>query len=202
MRCAPAESARSSSSLTTSSRRGSTSSASRACCNRSSSAPVMRCGSRSNGSKPHGGGRIVVACGDMPLVPPELFAAMAGSLGRRAATPDGAGHRRRCRCRQTSAASCAAANAVERIVEVSDATPDGARDRRDERGHLRIRRRRAARCRDAAARRQRPRRVLSHRYGRVISSAQASRCAPCRRAITSTCSASTIASSWREHARR
>ncbi|HEY6325574.1 MAG TPA: bifunctional UDP-N-acetylglucosamine diphosphorylase/glucosamine-1-phosphate N-acetyltransferase GlmU [Candidatus Cybelea sp.] len=72
--------------------------------------------------EPRGGARIVVACGDMPLVPPELFAAMAGSL-------DG----------DASAAMALVtakmplpsyfgrvvrrANAVERIVEVSDATP-------------------------------------------------------------------------------
>ena len=37
-------------------------------CRPSSSAPVTRCASRSNGSSRATGGRIVVACGDMPLV--------------------------------------------------------------------------------------------------------------------------------------
>ncbi len=70
--------------------------------------------------EPRGGGRIVVACGDMPLVPPELFAAMTGSLDDDAAMalvtakmplPSNFGRIVR------------RANAVERIVEVSDATP-------------------------------------------------------------------------------
>ncbi len=72
--------------------------------------------------EPHDGARIVVACGDMPLVPAELFAAMAGSLDVDASAamalvtakmplPSNFGRvvRRR--------------DAVERIVEVSDATP-------------------------------------------------------------------------------
>ncbi len=73
------------------------------------------------GLEPRDGARIVVACGDMPLVPAELFAAMAGSLDADASAmalvtakmplPSNFGRvvRRR--------------DAVERIVEVSDATP-------------------------------------------------------------------------------
>ncbi len=73
------------------------------------------------GLEPRDGARIVVACGDMPLVPAELFAAMAGSLDADASAmalvtakmplPSNFGRvvRRR--------------DAVERIVEASDATP-------------------------------------------------------------------------------
>jgi bifunctional UDP-N-acetylglucosamine pyrophosphorylase / glucosamine-1-phosphate N-acetyltransferase len=72
--------------------------------------------------EPLGGGRVVVACGDMPLVPPELFAAMAASLDGDANAamalvtakmplPSYFGRVVR------------SANKIERIVEVSDATP-------------------------------------------------------------------------------
>ncbi len=68
----------------------------------------------------HGGGRIVVACGDMPLVPPELFAAVAGSL-------DGSATMALVTAKMPLPSNFGRvvrrANAVERIVEVSDATP-------------------------------------------------------------------------------
>lgn len=72
--------------------------------------------------EPRGGARIVVACGDMPLVPPELFAAMAGSLD---------GDANAAMALVTAKMPLPSyfgrvvrrANEVERIVEVSDATP-------------------------------------------------------------------------------
>ncbi|HVR47875.1 MAG TPA: bifunctional UDP-N-acetylglucosamine diphosphorylase/glucosamine-1-phosphate N-acetyltransferase GlmU [Candidatus Binatia bacterium] len=69
-----------------------------------------------------GGARIVVACGDMPLVPPELFAAIARSLD---------GDANAAMALVTAKMPLPSyfgrvvrrANEVERIVEVSDATP-------------------------------------------------------------------------------
>ncbi len=72
--------------------------------------------------EPRGGGRIVVACGDMPLVTAELFRSMVGALDGDAGAamalvtakmplPSSFGRVVR------------RAKAVERIVEVSDATP-------------------------------------------------------------------------------
>ncbi|MBV8345860.1 MAG: bifunctional UDP-N-acetylglucosamine diphosphorylase/glucosamine-1-phosphate N-acetyltransferase GlmU [Candidatus Eremiobacteraeota bacterium] len=72
--------------------------------------------------EPRSGGRIVIACGDMPLVTAELFASMAGVLDDEAGSamalvtakmplPSSFGRVVR------------RGSAVERIVEVSDATP-------------------------------------------------------------------------------
>jgi bifunctional UDP-N-acetylglucosamine pyrophosphorylase/glucosamine-1-phosphate N-acetyltransferase len=72
--------------------------------------------------EPRGGARIVVACGDMPLVPPELFAAMAGSLDG-GAGPAMALVTARMPLPSSFGRIVRRANAVERIVEVSDATP-------------------------------------------------------------------------------
>ena len=91
------------------------------------------------------GHRLVVAYGDMPLVD------RRSSRTCRPVDAD-AGRARlgwsppRCRCRRTSGAWCVAEGTVERIVELRDATPDRARDRRDECRHLRFRRARVARC--------------------------------------------------------
>lgn len=78
-----------------------------------------------DGLRPQHGGRIVVACGDMPLVTSELFAAMARSL-------DGAAGEAAAMALITAKMPLPSYfgrivrrnNGVERIVEVRDATPE------------------------------------------------------------------------------
>jgi|HubBroStandDraft_2_1064218.scaffolds.fasta_scaffold29764_2 bifunctional UDP-N-acetylglucosamine pyrophosphorylase/glucosamine-1-phosphate N-acetyltransferase len=75
--------------------------------------------------EPHAGGKIVVACGDMPLVTPQLFATMANSLGN--------GGQNGAVMALITAKMPLPSNfgrivrrglAVERIVEITDATPE------------------------------------------------------------------------------
>jgi len=73
---------------------------------------------------PQPGGRIVIACGDMPLVTPELFRAMTASLG--GDTGNAAGMALvtvKMPMPSNFGRVVRRGNAVERIVEVSDATP-------------------------------------------------------------------------------
>jgi len=72
--------------------------------------------------EPRAGGRIVVACGDMPLVTPEIFRGTAGSLD----SPDTAMSLVTVKMPLPSnfGRIVRRGGAVERIVEVSDATPD------------------------------------------------------------------------------
>jgi bifunctional UDP-N-acetylglucosamine pyrophosphorylase / glucosamine-1-phosphate N-acetyltransferase len=75
--------------------------------------------------EPQSGGRIVVACGDMPLVTPELFAAMAASLD--GAERDGAVMSlvtARMPLPSYFGRVVRGGDGVERIVEVRDATPE------------------------------------------------------------------------------
>ena len=118
-------------------------SASRASCKPSSSEPATRCASRSSGSSARRGGRIVVACGDMPLVTAELFGAVAGSLDGDA-LGDGARHRQDAAALELRPHRSPRRDASSESSRRATRRPR-ARDRRDERGHLRFRRGRAAR---------------------------------------------------------
>ena len=73
-------------------------------------------------------------------------------------------------------------DAVERIVEVRDATPDELADRRDERRHLRLRRRRVARAVARLRDENAQARILSHRHGRRLRAMPGSACGRCGRA--------------------
>ena len=98
----------------------------------SSSAPATPCGSRSTrwSRAPAARGRRLRRHAARDAT---IFARRARRSTVRAPATRWRSSPRGCRCRRASAASCATATRSTRIVEERDATPDAARDRRDER---------------------------------------------------------------------
>ncbi len=105
---------------------------------------------------------VVVLAGDVPLIMPETIASLARAQHETGAAAtiltaifeDPTGYGRVVR---------AADGTVEKVVETKrpeDATPDGARDQRDQRRHIRLCRRGAAAGAGAGRQQQRPGRVL------------------------------------------